>query len=394
MEWTRGTVRGGRFCIAWAVGLLVLWSAWPPAGRAQGVRPETLFTAEGVGVVSRGNQAQARDRAIVSGLRGCVEQAVVDLVEPELILANYPLISQEVLDKSEGYVRSYRIFYEEPVPDEDLYRVAVQSTVALSLLKSDLQAMGLYAERRGKPTVMVLIEEVAAPNGAQPPRGNPSLRAVVEHFRGRGFPVVDSTGLDGEAQTAQALAGNSQAAASLARKAGAQVVIVGKTVLRRIVPSAGGSQASYQATISVRAVDAAAGRIVAVGSESAVALPGEGSDSQGVIREAASKVAAFVADQLLIQWKVEETASNTVTLAMDKISVADLSRLKAGLKSGVPGVRRLLQRRYGPEGALVEVDYAGEAAQLADALSQASFGLFQLQVVSVGPQRIDLQVLK
>lgn len=393
MEWTRGTVRGGWICIATALGLLVLWGAWPPVGRAQGARPETLFTAEGVGVVVRGNQARARDRAIVNGLRGCVEQAVVDLVEPELILANYPLISQEVLDKSEGYVRSYRIFHEEAVPDDDLYRVAVQSTVAQSLLKSDLQAMGLYAERRGKPTVMVLIEEVAAPNGAPPPQGNPSLRAVVEHFRGRGFPVVDAARGD-EAQSAQALAGNSQAAASLARKAGAQVVVVGKTVLRRIVPSAGESQASYQATISVRAVDAQGARIVAVGSESAVALPGEGADSAGVVRDAASKIASFMADQLLIQWKVEETASNTVTLAISEVSVADLSRLKAGLKSDVPGVRRLLQRRYSSEGALVEVDYSGEAAQLADALSQASFGLFQLQVVSVGPQRIDLQVLK
>jgi hypothetical protein len=163
--------------------------------------------------------------------------------------------------------------------------------------------------------------------------------------------------------------------------------------LRRIVPVTGGTKPSYQATISVRAVDAGEGRVVAVGSDSAVALPDDADGPAAVVRKAASKVAAFMADQLLIQWKVEETASTTVTLAIEKVSVSDLARLKGGLRNSIQGVRQLVQRRYSAEGALVEVDYSGDAAQLADAMSQTRFGLFNVQVVGVGPQRIDVQIV-
>ncbi len=383
--------RLGRRCAVAALAFSLTLAGAPGGGRAQGMRPDSLLTAEGVGVITNNNHARARDRAIVDGLRGCVEQALVSLVDPELILNNYPLIAAEVLDRAEGYVRRYRIFHEEAVTDEHIYRVAVQASVAQNLLKSDLQAMGLYVELRGKPKVMVLVAEVAA-DGASPPPGNSSRRTFVEHLRTRGFPVVEDPETDKSASS-QALAGNAQAAAALGQKAGAQVVLLGKTVLRRIIPVAGESRPSYQATISVRAVDAQEARIVAVGSESAVALPGEAAEPAGVIREAASKVAAFMADQLLIQWKVEETETQTIAVAAEKVSVADLAQLKAGFRGGVSGVRRLVQRRYSAEGALVEVDYTGDAAQLAEAISQTRFGLLTVQVVGVGPQRIDLQVL-
>lgn len=381
----------GLKCVVAALATLAVLAVEVSPGRAQGPKPEALFTAEGVGVIVNQNHARARDRAIVDGLRGCVEQAVVDLVDPELILNNYPLIAVEVLERAEGYIRRYRIFHEEGVTDESLYRVAVQASVAQSLLRSDLQAMGLHVERRGKPKVMVLLEEVAA-DGAEPAAEKPSRRAFIEHFRSRGFPVVEEPEAGG-AESGQALAGSTQAAASLGQKAGAQVVLLGKTVLRRVRPVGGVGPPSYQATISVRAVDAQETRVVAVGSESAVALAGEASEPAGVIREAASKVAAFMADQLLIQWRVEDTEANPIVLAIEKVSVGDLAQIRSGLRRGVSGVRRFVQRRYSSEGALLEVDYSGDAAQLAEAISQARFGLFNVQVVGVGPNRIDLQVL-
>jgi hypothetical protein len=388
---TQGRSRIGLRCAVAALAALVLLAGRPGLGLAQGQDRPALFTAEGVGVIVNQNHARARDRAIVDGLRGCVEQALVELVEPELILDNYPLIAAEVLERAEGYIRRYRIFHEEAVPDETIYRVAVQASVAQSLLKSNLHAMGLYVERRGKPKVMVLLEEVAA-DGAEPPGGSPSRRAFVEHFQSRGFPVVEDAEAGGSASD-QALAGNAQAAASLGLKSGAQVVLMGKTVLRRILPATGLGPPSYQATISVRAVDAKEARVVAVGSESAVALAGETSEPVGVIKEAASKVAAFMADQLMIQWRVEETESKTIALAIEKVSVPDLAQIRAGITGGVSGVRRFVQRRYSSEGAILEVDYSGESAQLAEAISQVRFGLFSVQVVGVGPQRIDLQVL-
>ncbi len=366
--------------------------ATPGLGEAQRTQPEALLTAEGLGVIVKGNQARARDRAIVNGLRRCVEQVVGDLVDPELILNNYTLIAAELLDRAEDYIRRYRIFHEQPLPKSRLYRVAIQATVARARLKSDLQAMGLFLERRGKPTVMVLIEEVAAPDGGPPPEGNRSQRTFLDHLRGRGFPVVESPEAT-EAIAAQALAGSPQAAASLGQGAGVEVVLLGKTVVRRISPPAAESTPSYQVTVSVRAVEVDEGRVVATGSDSAVALPGEAGRPETVIQEAAAKLASFMGDQLLSHWRVEETQTTPIVLAVTGASIANLVEFKSGLRNNITGVRQMIQRRYSEEGALVEVGYTADASQLAEAIGQIRFGLFTVQVVGVGPQRIDVHIL-
>jgi hypothetical protein len=252
--------------------------------------------------------------------------------------------------------------------------------------------MGLYLERRGKPTVMVLIEEVVAPDGGRPPPGNTSQRTFLDHLRGRGFPVAESPPATNP-NVLQALAGSPQAAAALAQGAGAEVVLLGKTVVRRISLSGDARSPSYQATISVRAVEADEGRVVVTGSESALALPGESGTSEDVIRKAGERLADFIAEQLLIHWRVEETETTQIALAITGTSVGDLAQFKAVLRSNIAGVRQLIQRRYSEEGALVEVGYTGNASELARSIRQTRFGLFTVQLVGVGPQRLDIQIL-
>lgn len=392
MEHINAQARSGLTCARVAIAALAFVAATAGGGRAQRPAPEALLTAEGVGVIVKGNHARARDKAIVNGLRRCVEQAVGELVDPDLILNNYPLIQSELLDRAEDYISRYRIFHEQPLPKARLYRVAIQATVARAQLKSDLQAMGLYLGRRGKPTVMVLIEEVAAPDGGLPPDGNHSQRTFLDHLRRRGFPVVESPKTSNPT-AAQALAGDPQAAAALGQGAGVEVVLVGKTVVRRISLPAAETAPSYQATISVRAVEADEGRVVVTGSDSAVALPGDASKPETVIQQAAAKLASFMADQLLIQWRVEETQTTPIVLAITGASIANLVQFKSGLRNNIPGVRQMIQRRYSSEGAVVEVGYTDDASHLAEAIGRIRFGLFTVQVVGVGPQRLDIHIL-
>jgi hypothetical protein len=392
VEHINAQARSGLKCARVALAAFALVVATPGPGEAQRPQHEALLTAEGVGVIVKGNRARARDKAIVNGLRRCVEQTVGDLVDPELILNNYPLISAELLERAEDYIRRYRIFYEQALPKASLYRVAVQATVARAQLISDLQAMGLYLERRGKPTVMVLIEEVSAPDGGLPQAGNHSQRTFLDHFRGRDFPVVESPEAT-EPIAAQALAGNPQAAATLGRGAGVEVVLLGKTVVRRISLPATESAPSYQATISVRAVESDEGRVVATGSDSAVALAGETIKPESVIQRAAAKLASFMADQLLLHWRVEETQTTPIVLAITGASIANLVQFKSGLRNNLPGVSHIIQRRYSTEGAVVEVGYTADASGLAEAIRQVRFGLFTVQVAGVGPQRLDIHIL-
>jgi hypothetical protein len=315
-----------------------------------------------------------------------VEQAVGILVEPERIRYNWPLITADILARAEDYIQRYRIFHEEADPASGFYRVAVQAHVARLALQSDLQAMGLYLVRRGKPTVVVLIEEVAALDGGKPLSGNRSQQTFEDYLRRRGFPVAEGPE-SSEPAYARALAGDHQAAARIGQSVGAEVVVVGKTVLRRLALES----PTFQATISVRALESTEARIVVTGTESAVALPGETDRPEAVIQEAASRLAAFVADQLIIQWGVEETEAQPISLAIAGATVSTLSRFKASLRSQVEGVQQIVQQRFGPEGALLEVEYVGDASRLARAIGQAHFGLMQVEVLRVSPRRLELE---
>ena len=115
--------------------------------------------------------------------------------------------------------------------------------------------------------------------------------------------------------------------------------------------------------------------------------------SEAVIRKAGERLADFIAEQLLIHWRVEETETTQIALAITGTSVGDLAQFKAVLRSNIAGVRQLIQRRYSEEGALVEVGYTGNASELARSIRQTRFGLFTVQLVGVGPQRLDIQIL-
>ena len=97
----------GRALAAGAAG------AAPPAGAGDA----TEVTAVGQAAIMSNDVSMARDKAIEDALRKAVEQAVGAMVSSETVTQNYELLSDKILSKSKGYVRSYKIATEKKGDD-------------------------------------------------------------------------------------------------------------------------------------------------------------------------------------------------------------------------------------------------------------------------------------
>lgn len=103
-------------------------------------RTLTLVT-EGTTLVFEGNLARARNVAIANGKRNAVETAVKELIPEAVALENYDLMNQNIYQRPEDFIDTFRILSE--ASEENIYRVTVESVVAIGKLRETLADLGL-----------------------------------------------------------------------------------------------------------------------------------------------------------------------------------------------------------------------------------------------------------
>lgn len=103
---------------------------------------------EGTCVVSGGDSAQIRDRAINDSMKKAVQQAVEMLIPEDVAVENAAVIDTNIYSKAEAYIQDYRILEEgiEEGIQETLYRVMVRITLSVGDLNSDLAALGVVKD--------------------------------------------------------------------------------------------------------------------------------------------------------------------------------------------------------------------------------------------------------
>ena len=192
---------------------LVLSAAFTAVEVQEGFAQAQTVTADGMASV-QGNPAIARDNAVQDALRKAVEQAVGTMVSSETLVENFQVVRDNIYNKSQGYVKEYKIVKESP--GKDLYAVTISATVSTESLKNDLGALGLLIARVGKPRTLFMIAEQnigqeillywwgtwGARGGAafagQSVEMAVSETVLKEEFLNRGFNVIDISAVTGK----------------------------------------------------------------------------------------------------------------------------------------------------------------------------------------------------
>jgi hypothetical protein len=130
-----------RLCV-----LLMLVAPWS-SSQAQGAPGMQLV--RGQGVILRGNQSKARESAIASSLRQALEQTVTGILAPDASVSHIQVLQEQIYRHAPQYVRSYRVLWEYPDLQQQVYRVELEVEVAIHAVAQTIAHLGLSQADQG-----------------------------------------------------------------------------------------------------------------------------------------------------------------------------------------------------------------------------------------------------
>ena len=359
------------------------------------------IVGSGMGYITGGDVAHARDDAIEDALRKGIEQVLGMLLESQTLVENFQLIDDNIMTKTQGYVRSYEVINEQK-RDAQLYEVTVRAFVSVADIKDDLDGIATLMKRKNTPRMMVMIDEKNI--GDQPGSYyaetdlNTAENALTQAFMAKGFRFVDQATVKQNLSNQQAsaiLQGNTNLAATLGKQLGAEVVLTGKSFAKATeVVAFGATIRSQQATVQVKAIRTDTGDIIATGSEQ-----GKFSHIDDVaggvkaIENACSKLSQTLMSQILDRWQTDIESGSVMTLNVSGISGYDqFTKFKASLKYYVRGLETVTQRSWDGSYAVLEIVMKGNADDLAKRLSGQNIEGTQITVTGMTQNSVTVEL--
>ena len=258
--------------------------------------------ANGLGAILAGDEVKARDDALASALRNAVEQVVGTMIESDVLVENYQTVEDKIYTKTSGYVQQYDVLSSGKQSD-NVFEITIRATVKMSDLRNDLQAIGVLISRKGKPRSMVLIDERNITTNYHQLIAdlNTTETTIMNEMMALGFPFVDAVQAKkniARDMAQAAIQGDATAAASIANRLGAEILITGTAISKvasggpAVVRNAGFK--SCQANINIRVIRADDASIIAVASAyDRAAHIDEVTGGSQALEKAAKKICSF-----------------------------------------------------------------------------------------------------
>ena len=366
------------------------------SGLAAAQEATQTITTDGTASVLNGDKAQARDVATQDALRNAVEQVTGAVISSSTMVENAMVVEDNIYSKAKGYIKNYSIISEGEADGGLSYNVKVKALVRSGAIKED---MADIIRGAGNPKLMVLITETnvgsSAIGGIDAQLGT-AENTIIEAMRNKGFDFVDPETAEKSIRRDKALAaldGDAQAAAFIGERAGAEVIITGKSFAKEatVANDMLGGMKSIQATVSVKAFNTDDGRILVSKVETGRAVHIEEiTGGTKAIEQASLKLADYLADEIV---KKFTRGGNTVTLNVTGASNYDLyQELVNVLKYEVRGVKAVNDREVSGNTGLVEVETKFNSSQLAQELLYKNFTKFSVKILSRTANRINLRL--
>ncbi len=365
------------------------------AGLAQDELRE--ITTDGTASIMNKDKAMARDVAIQDALRNAVEQVTGAVISSSTVVENAMVVEDNIYSKAKGYVKAYSVISEGEADNGMTYNVKIKAQVRAGAIKED---MADILRGAGNPRLMVLITEQNI--GQTQYSGldvnlNVAENAIMESMRNKGFEFVDQGTIERNMRKDKALAamqGDDQAAAFIGDRAGAEVIITGKSFAKEAsgVSDMLGGMKSMQATVSVKAINTDDGRVLVSKSQSDKTIHiDEVAGGTKAIEMASNKVADYLADEIV---KKFTRGSNTVTLNITGITdyqmYTDLVNI---LKYEIRGIKGVSEREMAGSTGLIEVDTKFNSGQLTSELLYKTFPNFRVRIISRTANKINLKLV-
>lgn len=382
----------------WMTILVVMMVALPSAW-AQSAGGENTVYVVGTSQIRNGDMSTARQEAIADGLVMAVSRSLTDLLPAESIVGHFQVLNETVLSRTDQFVQDYQVLAESPTGNT--YRLMARTTVSVDRLKGALKSAGIRLGKMAYPRVVLCLAEKGV-GDIEPSywwgsrsfsQGGIMNTVLSKALLQKGFRIVrpkpapGGSDLPAELSAAQAQA--------LAKRHGAQVVVVGLASAGEAANTMGGAVQSYRATVETRAYRASDGQVLVELGESASSAGGDPqTGSREAIERAAVALAPVLSDQLAKAWFRKGGGSTPITVIVQGIGghIADFVKLRGAL-GNMSGVDSLQLEEMMSDTAALAVRYQGNASALADAVLLLSFDTFGIDIEQVGADEIRLRLV-
>ncbi len=385
-------------CAAFAVNgtASLAQSTLAPANQAGAAAGDaTKVTATGTANLYATDTARSRDEAIEAARRDAVEQVSGVFIQSESEMKNFDLVKDEVLSRTQGYVRNTKVVKEGAA--NNLYTVTIEAEVVkAAFLKQMNDSLEELYRRVGKPRVMLLVKEFKSDNDpSNASDQGVAAREVRKILLAQGFTFVDPRIVTRTqlSEVAKGKAADKNAFVAIGQATKAEIVMIGevhtssKEVMNRFQ--------RVQAEMSMDVVKTDNGQVMASQTSSATDLHIDAATATtNALQKVATEITPKLAQQISYQWIKDKNEGASIELTVKGASYGDLAALRRALSNEVRGVKGVTQRSFSGGTALLVLTTRDTADRVAESLSEAKFGNFSLDIDDVTPTSLIVTLKK
>lgn len=337
----------------------------------------------------------ARVAAIDAALAEAVSQILGELVTPELRRRHGKVLTDEVIKRARRYVASFTVVDENEA--EGTYHVRVKARVDLDKLGAALGELGIAAGQvqaspgaRTRPRVVVLVHAslgntVTTTFGESKDEGGPPGRALMTAVRERGFEIASAQGasLPIAAEAPQGVPVSDQAAAEIARKAGAGGAFVIGLQAEVDGPIRGTSQTGARGRASMRVLELgdAGMRLVFQDQVKAAGFADSADDALAQTSLAlVSRLVQAMTRPVADHWPLVRTSDDVLLVDVQGFQAWQPVRALVDYLAGTRGITRVWPRHVGKSGVILAVDTELDRKRVASALRRAQIAGGELRI--------------
>ncbi|ETW98839.1 MAG: hypothetical protein ETSY1_17210 [Candidatus Entotheonella factor] len=129
--------------------LCILLIVLAPRSSSQAQDASGIHIVRGRGAIVLEDQSKARQKAIALSLRYALERAGAGLLDPDANISHLQVLKQRIYQRAPQYIRSYRVLWEYPDLQQQVYRVELEVEVALKAVAQAISRLGLNRSNRG-----------------------------------------------------------------------------------------------------------------------------------------------------------------------------------------------------------------------------------------------------
>jgi len=217
-----------------------------------------LAMAQDIQVRAKG-AGPTKEAASRSARRAAIEQGIGQVITSTSVMENFMLKKDEVITRTEGFVKSFTVLSETQGPD-GAWETEIQAVVNKQGVKDVLASMCILVDAIGRPRVAVLVQEKVL--GEDHADGTAEA-TLVTYFKDRCFEVVEPSEklrATRAGQLGKAYQGDAAAASALGTELGAEMVVAGNVVAKEGDMSdnsyfKGTGMKQVSATVSLKVLD-------------------------------------------------------------------------------------------------------------------------------------------